>query len=114
MNAKFGLRITLIVGTMWCAYVFAVIAFVSLPSTIKQHSATLLILWLSSEFLQLVLLPVIIVGQNIQAQAADKRAEDTYNDAAAVLHEAQEIQKHLAAQDAEISQILGSFSASSG
>ena len=39
------------------------------------------------------------VGQNLQAKASDKRAEDTYNDAAAVLHEALEIQKHLAAQD---------------
>jgi hypothetical protein len=46
-----------------------------------------------------VLLPVIIVGQNLQAKASDKRAEDTYNDAAAVLHEALEIQKHLLAQD---------------
>jgi len=42
---------------------------------------------------------VEIVGQNLQAKASDKRAEDTYNDAAAVLHEALEIQKHLAAQD---------------
>ena len=40
-----------------------------------------------------------IVGQNLRAKASDKRAEDTYNDAAAVLHEALEIQKHLAAQD---------------
>lgn len=105
-NARFGLKITLVVGTMWCAYIFALIAFVSLPSTIKQHSATVIVLWLSSEFIQLVLLPIIIVGQNIQAQAADKRSEDTYNDAAAVLHEALEIQKHLKAQDAEIAKIL--------
>jgi len=42
---------------------------------------------------------VEIVGQNLRAKASDKRAEDTYNDAAAVLHEALEIQKHLAAQD---------------
>lgn len=79
-NAAFGLKITLLVGTMWCAYIFALIAFISLPSTIKQHSATTLVLWLSSEFIQLVLLPIIIVGQNIQSRAADARATKTFED----------------------------------
>jgi uncharacterized membrane protein len=54
----------------------------------------------------LVLLPIIIVGQNIQAATADKRAEETYKDAEAVLKEAEEIQKHLMAQDEAISNIL--------
>jgi hypothetical protein len=54
--------------------------------------------WISQTFLQLVLLSVIIVGQNVLA-AADKRSEATYNDADAVLHEAVKIQEHLAAQD---------------
>lgn len=80
INAAVGLRITVLVGTMWAAYLFAVIAFYSLPSTIKQHSATVLVLWLSSEFLQLVLLPIIIVGQNIQSRAADARATKTFED----------------------------------
>ncbi len=79
-NAAFGLRITVLVGTMWCAYIFTCIALVSLPSTIKQHSATTLVLWLSSEFIQLVLLPIIIVGQNIQSRAADARATKTFED----------------------------------
>ncbi len=79
-NAKFGLKITLLVGTMWAAYLFAAIAFVSLPSTIKTHSPTVLVLWLSSEFIQLVLLPIIIVGQNIQSRAADARAAKTFED----------------------------------
>jgi hypothetical protein len=65
--------------------------------------------WIAQTFLQLVLLPIIIVGQNIQAAASDKRAEDTYKDAEAVLHEAVEIQKHLAAQDAAITEIVNSL-----
>src|SRR5580700_11378788 len=99
-NAAFGLRITVLVGTMWAAYIFAIVALISLPDNV--HSTQNLILWISSSFLQLVLLPVIIVGQNIQAKASDKRAEDTYNDAAAVLHEAIQIEKHLEVQDATI------------
>ena len=103
-NARAALAITLVVGTMWCAYVFAGIALISLPDNVQ--STQLLILWISSSFLQLVLLPIIIVGQNIQAKASDKRAEDTYKDADAVLHEALEIQRHLKAQDAAIQEIL--------
>jgi hypothetical protein len=104
-NARFGLKITLIVGTMWCAYLFTLIALVALPSAIKQGTY-FVVVWMSSSFLQLVLLPIIIVGQNIQAASADKRAEDTYKDAEAVLKEAEEIQNHLLAQDKAISDIL--------
>lgn len=104
-NARFGLKITLVVGTMWAAYLFTVLALFALPSAIKQGTY-FVVVWLSSSFLQLVLLPIIIVGQNIQATAADKRAEDTYKDAEAVLKEAAEIQEHLLAQDQVISDIL--------
>jgi hypothetical protein len=103
-NARVGLVITIVVGTMWCAYAFAAIALISLKDNL--HSTQELILWISSSFLQLVLLPIIIVGQNIQAKASDKRAEDTYKDADAVLHESIEIQRHLEAQDSEIEKIL--------
>ena len=104
-NARFGLKVTLVVGTMWAAYAFTILALFALPSAIKQGTY-FIIVWLSSSFLQLVLLPIIIVGQNIQAAAADKRAEDTYKDAEAVLKEAEEIQKHLLAQDKAISDIV--------
>lgn len=105
VNAKVGLKVTLVVGTMWCAYAFTILALFALPSAIKQGTYYVIV-WLSSSFLQLVLLPVIIVGQNIQATAADKRSEDTYKDAEAVLQEAEEIQKHLLAQDQAISDIV--------
>jgi hypothetical protein len=90
---------------MWAAYVFTIIALFALPSAIHQGTY-FIVVWLSSSFLQLVLLPIIIVGQNIQAKAADKRAEETFKDAEAVLKEAEEIQKHLLAQDGVISGIL--------
>ena len=106
LNARVGLMITLGVGTMVCAYIFAIVALISLPSAIKSHNLTIIIAWISSNFLQLVLLPVIIVGQNIQAAASDKRAEDTYKDAEAVLHGAIEIQKHLASQDEAITEVV--------
>ena len=106
VNGRIGLTITALVGTMICAYVFAGIALISLPSAIKSHNLTIIIAWVSSNFLQLVLLPIIIVGQNLLARAADQRSSQTYKDAEAVLHEAIEIQKHLAAQDRVLANLL--------
>jgi hypothetical protein len=110
LNGRIGLLITTLVGTMVCGYVFAIIALISLPSAITSHNLTVIIAWISSNFLQLVLLPIIIVGQNLQAKASDTRAVQTYEDAEAVLHEALEIQKHLAAQDEVLSQLIADAS----
>lgn len=85
LNGKIATIITTGVGTMWTAYLFAGLAFVAFPAAIRQGSPTVIINWLSSNFLQLVLLPIIIVGQQIQAKASDKQAEQTYKDAEAIL-----------------------------
>jgi hypothetical protein len=98
-NAWFAVKVTKGVGTMWCAYAFAALACVSLPSAIGSHSPVVLVSWISQTFLQLVLLSVIIVGQNVLAAAADKRSEATFMDADAVLHESVKLQEHLLAQD---------------
>jgi hypothetical protein len=111
LNGRIGLLITTLVGTMICGYVFAIIALISLPSAITSHSLTVIIAWISSNFLQLVLLPVIIVGQNLQAKASDQRAVNTYEDAEAVLHEAIQIQQHLAAQDAALARLIAAVCA---
>lgn len=99
LNARFGVFITVAVGTMWCAYIFTLLTLVSLPAALKSHNQIIIVAWIAQTFLQLVLLPIIIVGQNVQAAASDQRAEDTYKDAEAVLHEALQIQAHLQAQD---------------
>lgn len=109
VNAKVGLKITLIVGTMWCAYLFTLLALVSAPSAFKTGDSIIVVAWIAQTFLQLVLLPIIIVGQNVQAAAADARSQATYDDAVAVLEEAKQIQAHLAAQDTAIEKILASM-----
>jgi len=105
LNSWLAIKITAAVGSMWCAYVFAIIALIGLPAALKPGGEGL-IAWIAQTFLQLVLLSIIIVGTNIQSSAADKRAQDTYADAEAVLHEALQIQAHLAAQDASLERIL--------
>lgn len=104
-NTALALAITKMVGTMWCAYLFAIFDLVALPQSIKSGLFGI-VQWVASFFLQLVLLSIIMVGQNIQANAADKRAEQTYNDAEAVLAEALKIQDHLAAQDAFLAKLV--------
>ncbi len=99
VNDRIGFGITKILGTMWAAYIFAALTLVSLPAVVISGDPVLIVAWIAQTFLQLVLLPIIIVGQNIQATAAEKRATLTYQDAAAVLEEAIKIQEHLNHQD---------------
>ena len=106
INDRIGLGITRRVGTMWAAYIFAILSLVSLPAAIASGNLIIIIGWIAQTFLQLVLLPIIIVGQNIQAQSADRRAIATYEDAGAILAEAIEIQAHLAAQDKQLSELV--------
>lgn len=105
-NSTVAVKVTNVVGTMWCAYAFAILAFVSLPSAVRSGSAVVLVSWVSQTFLQLVLLSIIMVGQNVLAAASDKRAEATYEDADAVLQTSVQIQQHLEAQDVQIGNIL--------
>ncbi|MGD0123033.1 MAG: hypothetical protein ABSC46_10790 [Candidatus Limnocylindrales bacterium] len=103
-NGKVALILTTVVGTMWCAYAFALLALVALPSA--TGSPLLLIQWVSQTFIQLVMLSVIMVGQNILSRASDKRADMTYKDADATFHESEQIQAHLLEQDAAINTLL--------
>jgi hypothetical protein len=101
LNGRIALVITKGVGTMWCAYAFTVLALIALPPAISGGILTT-IQWLSQTFIQLVMLSVIMVGQNLLSAASDKRAEDTWKDADATFHTATQIQEHLAAQDAQL------------
>ena len=83
-NAKFAVLITRGVGTMACAYLFGIIALISLPDAIKGGRATL-ISWIAQTFLQLVLLSIIMVGQTVQAAASDARAEKEFADTEVVM-----------------------------
>lgn len=83
-NGRLATLITNGVGTMWCAYLFAILALISLPAAIHGGVATF-IAWLAQTFIQLVLLSIIMVGQKVSAAASDKQALQTYKDAEALL-----------------------------
>lgn len=98
-NAKIAIWVTLGVGSMSCAWLFAILAIAGLPTALKPGNIGFLF-WFSSDLLQLTLLSVIIVGQNIQASASDKRAQQTYLDVEATVHGQGQIAAHQSAQDA--------------
>ena len=84
INAKLAVFFTNVVGSMWCAYVFAVIALLGLPAALRPGGEGI-IAWIAQTFLQLVLLSVIMVGQNVQSVASDLRAQHTYDDTVKIL-----------------------------
>jgi hypothetical protein len=100
-NTRLALLITRVVGSMWCAYAFAAFDLLSLKAAIDGGIGTI-VAWIAQTFLQLVLLSIIMVGQNVQGAAADARSEATFKDAELILHSADQIAAHLTAQDAHL------------
>ena len=66
------------VSTMWCAYIFALIALISLPGAIKSGNTIVIISWITQTFLQLVLLSIIMVGQSIQSESVEQKINETH------------------------------------
>lgn len=77
-NQKLGARITSLVGTMWSAYAFAAIALVSLPSALKTGDTVVIVAWIAQTFLQLVLLSIIMVGQDVQSKSVEQKINETH------------------------------------
>lgn len=75
---KVGLKITKAVGSMYCAIIFAVLALISLPTAIAGGIGTT-ISWIAQTFLQLVLLSVIMVGQDLQNRHSERRADAMFD-----------------------------------
>jgi hypothetical protein len=102
-NSALAVAITKGVGSMWCAYAFAILTIFGLPSAIHDGLAST-VQWIAQTFLQLVLLSIILVGQNVQAAAADKRALGTYRDTEEILLQVSQIHAHLLGQDTALQQ----------
>ena len=77
-NRKLAVMVTSGVGTMACAYLFAAIALISLPKAIASHDVIVIVSWVAQTFLQLVLLSIIMVGQQISSEKVDKQISETH------------------------------------
>jgi low affinity Fe/Cu permease len=77
-NTKLAAKITSGVSTMWCAYAFALIALISLPAALKSGGLIIIVAWVAQTFLQLVLLSIIMVGQNVSSAAVEQKINETH------------------------------------
>jgi hypothetical protein len=69
---------------MACAYLFGLIALISLLVAIKAGRPTINS-WIAQTFLQLVLLSIIVVGESVQSAASDARAAKEFADTETIL-----------------------------
>ena len=76
---------------MSCAYLFALIALISLPEALSSEDPLEIVSWIAETFLQLVLLSIIIVGQNIQSEIAEEQAQTDRETLVAIKKLAEEI-----------------------
>jgi len=77
-NTSLASKITSGVSTMWCAYIFAAIALISLPSALKSGDLITIVSWVAQTFLQLVLLSIIMVGQSVSSASVEQKITETH------------------------------------
>jgi hypothetical protein len=98
-------KITTGVATMWCAYIFAAIALISLPKAIKSGDTIVIVSWIAQTFLQLVLLSIIMVGQKVQSASVELKIDETHTASLAEFELAKEARANAAIELAELKEI---------
>jgi hypothetical protein len=103
-NTQIAVWLTEHVGTMWTAYTFAWIAIIGLFGILGLISpiVALLVAWISQTFIQLVLLPIIMVGQNVLGRKSELQADEAYATTMKTYADIEAVMKHLDSQDKEI------------
>lgn len=102
-NTRVAVWLTKNVGTMQCAYLFAGIGIGSLVGVATNNVVLAAVFGsLSSYFLQLVLLPILSVGQNVLGRHQELQADEMFKTSQRSFHDIEEIMAHLSAQDAEL------------
>lgn len=110
VNGRIAARLMQLLGSMWTFYASALtqVAWIVLAEAGVQRFDPYPFAFMTflSTLAQLIFMVVIMVGQDVLGQAADRRSEQTFLDAEAILHECQRMKARLTAQD----RVLGSLS----
>jgi len=108
-NGQIAATLTRGAGTMWAFYAAAIFQFgwmaLSISGILKFDPYPFAFMLFLSSLTQLVFMFVIMVGQDVLGKSGDGRAQQTYLDAEAILHECARLQHHLMAQDIVITKI---------
>jgi purine-nucleoside phosphorylase len=101
-NRRIAEKITAAVSTMWCAYTFAAIALISLPAALRTGDPLIIVAWVAQTFLQLVLLSIIMVGQQASSDAVAQKISETHTASLSEFELAKEARKIADQELAEI------------
>lgn len=99
-NMKFAVVITKGLGTMICAYIFAILAIIGFPGL--NATPTQYVQWVSQTFIQLVALSVLAVGQQVLSKHGELMADEQYKTTMNSYHDIEQVMQHLCAQDEEL------------
>jgi uncharacterized membrane protein len=103
VNGRIAAWLTNRLGTMWAFYLAAgtQVAWIVLAEVGIQRFDRYPFLFMSflSTLAQLIFMIVIMVGQDVLGRAADRRSEQTFLDAKAILHECRRMKARLTMQD---------------
>ena len=96
------------IGTMWCAGLFAAIALAGLPKAMNEHNY---VDWFIQNFLQLVLMSVILVGQDVQSKKTEKLIRETHEASTAEFELAKKEVEELRSMSTDIHRIISELEA---
>jgi uncharacterized membrane protein len=115
VNGRIAAWLTKRLGTMWAFYLAAVtqLAWIVLAEAGIQRFDPYPFIFMSflSTLAQLIFMIVIMVGQDVLGRAADRRSEQTFLDAKAILHECRRMKARLTMQDRILASLTSYVSA---
>lgn len=97
INQRIAIMLTKAVGTMACAYAFALLAIIGFPGL--AATPTQYVQWLSQTFIQLVMLSVIMVGQGVLGRKQELQAEQAYQTTVKTYSDTEQLLRHLEEQN---------------
>jgi hypothetical protein len=102
LNRRIAEKITSVVSTMWCAYIFGALALISFPAAMRSDDVMVKVDWVAQTFLQLVLISIIMVGQKKSSDSVEKMIAETHAAALAEFELAKESRTVAAQELAEL------------
>jgi hypothetical protein len=106
INEKIAVWLTAKIGSMWAGYLFCLIAFISAPAALASGNSLVIVAWIAQTFLQLVLLPVIMVGQDVQGRRTETTILDTHELAVSEHEQTRILVEQIAASHEDLQQLL--------
>lgn len=103
LNEGVAVLATRCFGTMWMFYILVCYGMLPVLSVFRPHQDTLLY-W--SNFIQLVALPLIMVGTNILGRESERRAKEDHERLAKTYHEQVETNKQVVQSVQMIQQVI--------